>query len=119
MFISARFGAQFTPPQPTVVFTDMPSKLTIKKIVRIVSDVLNVSENDIRSGRRDLKISLARQIVYYTALKLTTMTYPQIGRVLKRDHSTIFHGSRKIEGLCRTDIKTAKLVAEVFERFGA
>lgn len=44
-----------------------------------------------------------RQIVMYLARTLTPLSFPKIAEELRRDHTTIMHGYRKIMSLRQTD----------------
>jgi hypothetical protein len=65
-------------------------------------------------GRRQTKgVTLARQTVMYLARQYTGLSMPEIGRRLNRDHTTVLHAIRKVEGLLRDDLGFAKDVAKL------
>ena len=51
----------------------------------------------ILSDRRRAEDVIARQIVYVLAAELTTYSYPQIGKSLGRDHTSVIQGIRSFE----------------------
>lgn len=57
------------------------------------SAIMGVSVESILSKDRHRKIAHARQAVAYTLRLVKGTSYPQIGRVLKRDHSTVMHAA--------------------------
>lgn len=62
---------------------------TSRDILKVVSSVWQKSEADIVSDRRDLEFLLPRIAVIHLARKLTRASSSQIGRVVRRDHSTV------------------------------
>ena len=66
----------------------------------IVARHYNVSKADLLSSRRTRTIVRPRQIAMYLAKVLTPRSLPEIGRRFGgRDHTTVLHAVRKIEGL--------------------
>ena len=56
------------------------------------------------SARRARNIARPRQVAMYLAKTLTSLSYPEIGRQFGgRDHTTVMHAVRSIEGLIATD----------------
>ena len=56
------------------------------------------------SARRARNIARPRQVAMYLAKTLTSLSYPEIGRQFGgRDHTTVMHAVRSIEGLVATD----------------
>lgn len=83
-----------------------PRKVRIEDIQKIVSQHYNVSRSDMLSARRTRTIVLPRQIAMYIAKNVTPRSLPEIGRRFgNRDHTTVLHAVRKIEGLLQTDKK--------------
>ncbi len=58
---------------------------------------------DIKSTRRDRKIARPRQLAMYLAKQLTPLSLPDIGIQFGRDHTTIMHAIRTIEGQLARD----------------
>ena len=81
-----------------------PHDLELPDILRVVADHYSISEETIKSKRRDKATSQVRQIIMYLAREETQFSLAQIGRELGgRDHTTILHGHGKIESLVETD----------------
>lgn len=58
-----------------------------------------MSRGDILSQRRHRSVVWPRQIGMYLAKQLTSRSLPEIGRRFgNRDHTTVLHAIRKIEG---------------------
>ena len=81
-----------------------PRKVKIDEIQRIVARRYNVSRGDLLSSRRTANVVRPRQIAMYLAKTLTLRSLPEIGRRFGgRDHTTVLHAVRKIEGLVGND----------------
>ena len=76
-----------------------PRRIKIEDILRIVSRHFGVSKGDLLSQRRHRSVVWPRQIGMYLAKQLTQRSLPEIGRRFgNRDHTTVLHAIRKIEG---------------------
>ena len=81
-----------------------PRRVKIEDIQRVVSRHYNVSKSDLLSARRTRTIVRPRQIAMYLAKVLTPRSLPEIGRRFGgRDHTTVLHAVRKIEGMIEGD----------------
>jgi chromosomal replication initiator protein len=81
-----------------------PKRVRIDDILRIVAKHYNVSRADLLSQRRTANVVKPRQIAMYLAKVLTLRSLPEIGRRFGgRDHTTVLHAVRKIDGLVATD----------------
>lgn len=74
-------------------------KIRIEDILKFVSRHYNVTRTDLLSARRTKTIVRPRQIAMYLAKTMTPRSLPEIGRRFGgRDHTTVLHAVRKIEG---------------------
>ena len=74
-----------------------PTKLTLDMIIRACCERYGVSKMEFFSHRRrNGHLCRARQIAAYLATRFTHHTLPMIGRVMRRDHTTIIHSRDKI-----------------------
>ncbi len=81
-----------------------PKRVRIEDIQRIVARHYNVSKNELLSNRRTRTIVKPRQVAMYLSKVLTPRSLPEIGRRFGgRDHTTVLHAVRKIEGLTGSD----------------
>jgi chromosomal replication initiator protein len=88
-----------------------PKRVKIEDIQRIVARQYNVSRADLLSSRRTANVVRPRQIAMYLAKTLTLRSLPEIGRRFGgRDHTTVLHAVRKIEGLVGNDNMLAEEV---------
>ena len=91
-----------------LIRTREPRKVKIEDIQRLVANHYNVSKSDILSSRRTATVVRPRQIAMYLSKALTLRSLPEIGRRFGgRDHTTVLHAVRKIEGLTGQDAALA------------
>jgi chromosomal replication initiator protein len=87
-------------------------KVTIDEIIRKVADHYNLRMSDLLSARRARAVARPRQVAMFLAKTLTSRSLPEIGRRFGgRDHTTVLHAVRKIEGMIEGD----KTLAEEIE----
>lgn len=88
-----------------------PPPVRVDNVIRIVARHYKVAPADLLSQRRTASVVRPRQIAMYLAKTLTLRSLPEVGRRFAgRDHTTVLHAVRKIEGLIASD---AALAAEV------
>lgn len=76
-----------------------PRRIKIEDILKVVSRHYGVSRADLLSQRRHRSVVWPRQIGMYLAKQMTSRSLPEIGRRFGgRDHTTVLHAIRKIEG---------------------
>ena len=81
-----------------------PRRIRVEDILRIVAKHYGVTRADLLSSRRTANVVRPRQIAMYLAKTLTLRSLPEIGRRFGgRDHTTVLHAVRKIEGLVGND----------------
>ena len=89
----------------TLVKKDERRVITVESIQKEVVVYFDLRLADLKSGRKQKKISLPRQIAMYLSRKYTAASYPEIGEKFGgKDHSTVIHAVKKIEGLLGKDI---------------
>ena len=93
-----------------------PKRVKIEDIQRVVARQYNVSRADLLSSRRTANVVRPRQVAMYLAKTLTLRSLPEIGRRFGgRDHTTVLHAVRKIEGLVGNDMALAEEI-EILKR---
>jgi chromosomal replication initiator protein len=93
-----------------------PKRVKIEDIQRVVARQYNVSRSDMLSSRRTANVVRPRQVAMYLAKTLTLRSLPEIGRRFGgRDHTTVLHAVRKIEGLVGNDMALAEEI-EILKR---
>ena len=84
-------------------------RIRIEDIQRVVAKHYNVTRADLLSNRRTRSVVHPRQIAMYLAKTMTPRSLPEIGRRFGgRDHTTVLHAVRKIEGLVTADAALAE-----------
>ena len=79
-------------------------QITIDEIQKRVAAHYDVRIAEMFSARRARNIARPRQVAMYLAKTLTAFSYPEIGRQFGgRDHTTVMHAVRTIEGLIGSD----------------
>jgi chromosomal replication initiator protein len=86
-----------------------PKRVRIEDIQRIVARHYNVSKTELLSNRRTRTIVKPRQVAMYLSKVMKPRSLPEIGRRFGgRDHTTVLHAVRKIEGLSGSDTTMAQ-----------
>lgn len=94
-----------------------PRDPSVKEIKLCVCQHFQVSPRDLESPRRLHKFVVPRQVAFYLARKLTSRSYPDIGRKFGgRDHTTILHGSKVVERRMEADAQFAATVRALEEQ---
>jgi len=86
-----------------------PKRVKIEDIQKLVATHYQVSRADILSSRRTANVVRPRQIAMFLAKTLTLRSLPEIGRRFGgRDHTTVLHAVRKIDGMTGSDTALAE-----------
>ena len=107
--------------------------VTANDIESIVSAFFSVSPAELHSSRKTQTIALARAVAMYLARRHTSMSFPEIGRVMgRKNHSTVILACRKIErtlaenatvawqnGHGRQEMRLRALLEQLEEQLGA
>ncbi|CCW17730.1 Chromosomal replication initiator protein DnaA [Sphingobium indicum BiD32] len=75
-------------------------RITVDEIQKVCAAHYKIDASEMRSKRRARAVARPRQVAMYLAKKMTPRSLPEIGRIFGgRDHSTVIHAVRTIEGL--------------------
>ncbi len=74
-----------------------PVNVTVDKIFTAVFKKYSIKKEDIIGQKRNKEIAAARHISIYLIKAITEMSFPNIGKIFNRDHSTIIASYDKIE----------------------
>ena len=66
-----------------------PVSITVDKIFTAVYNKYGITKEDVTGKKRNKEIAQARHISIYLIRELTEMSYPNIGKIFDRDHTTI------------------------------
>jgi chromosomal replication initiator protein len=86
---------EFSPALPTL--KKETRRGSVKQIRHLVMTAFHVNELQLSGRTRTLKVAQARQVAFYLTRELTDLTYPKIGELYKRDHSTVIHAHQVVE----------------------
>jgi len=79
-------------------------KITLETIMEMVCNYFNISEKEIKSGKRIKNILIPRQIAMYLARDLTTSSLNSIGEFFGiKDHTTVINACKKVKKLIEND----------------
>ena len=94
-----------------------PVNVTVDKIFAAVFKKYNVRRDDLVGARRTKEVASARHITIYLIRKITDMSFPNIGKIFSRDHSTIMSSIETVEKKIQHDsvfnIEINELIKEV------
>jgi chromosomal replication initiator protein len=82
------------PQQPTVTFDD---------IATAVCNHYSLRPTDLRSKRRSRNVAVPRQLAMYLCRRLLNASFPHIGELFGRDHSTVIHANTVTERRIKED----------------
>ncbi len=90
--------------------------VTIEMIMEATCSYFNVSQEDVMSKTRKANIVMVRQLAMYFANKLTKMTTSKIGLYIGgRNHATVLHSIKQIQGRLSVDSAFQEQVNEIEE----
>ena len=97
---------------PITLETKRPPRHPVRLIIAVVAAIFNLPLRTMYSKRRDPRAAKIRFAAYYLAHLHTEYSYPQIGRVFNKDHTTIMHGVKRCKELIEDNSKYAALIEE-------
>jgi len=100
-------------PQTERAFRARAGAGPVLTIVEAVASETALTTACILGPRRTNDIALARQIAMHVARKRLRWSYPRIGHVIGRDHSTVQHGAGVIAMRLNHDEELRELVARI------
>ena len=91
-------------------------KVDADYIIKQVENYFNLSDDSIKSKRRNKELTFPRQIAMYICRELTPMSLPEIGKEFGgRDHSTVMHSINKIKEIMQKDLDTMKTINSLIQ----
>jgi hypothetical protein len=89
----------------------------VRTLAVIVSNYYGLTIADLRDPSHVPTLVRPRQVFCYVCRHIAKQSYPRIGRLINRDHSTIVHACNKIEELIKTDEALATDVGLIASRY--
>jgi hypothetical protein len=93
------FNSKLSKVEELLTFDPIPTKFNFgpKFILHFIAKKENVDVNALLSGRRTQDLTQIRCIVWYLCRKLTVASFPRIGQITNRDHTTVISGIRTLQ----------------------
>jgi chromosomal replication initiator protein len=99
-----------------IIDSEHPEGLTIERIARMVASHYKMTVEEIKSKNNSRAIAVPRQVAMYLCKRLTSASYPEIGREFGgKHHTTVMHSFEKIDRLTREDRNFHKVVSELID----
>jgi chromosomal replication initiator protein len=83
--------------------TRRSAEVSFDSISRAVCERFAIRPSELRSRRRTQQVAVPRQLAMYLCRRLTPASYPRIGELFGRDHSTVIHATEATERRRKTD----------------
>jgi chromosomal replication initiator protein len=94
--------------------TPEQKQITIQQIFEAVTKYYNVRLSDLQSKRRHKSIAFPRQVCMFLARKHTRYSLEEIGGYFGgRDHTTVLHAVRTVDGDCKADPDINKQITTI------
>ena len=92
-----------------ILLPNEKKEVTPELIIQTVAEHFGITMGDIAGTKRNSEIVVPRQIAMYLCRKMTDASLKNIGNLLvKRDHTTIINGEKKIEAELKTNNSSVK-----------
>ena len=95
----------------------IPTQVIVDKVFSAVYNKYGIPKADLLSPKRNKDIAFARHVCIYLIRSVTEMSFPGIGKIFKRDHSSIISSVDVITKKKNTDpmfnVELAELIKEV------
>jgi chromosomal replication initiator protein len=93
-----------------------PGLVTIPQIQKAVAAAYKLSVEQLVSKNNSRQFSFPRQIAMYLCKRLTSRSYPEIGRAFGgKHHTTVIHSFEKIQSLAASDSTFQRLLLDLAE----
>ena len=103
----------------TFVGLDVVVKIGLERILITVCNYLEVSVEDVKSGKRQREVCTARHLYCFLSTKaFGGYTLVRIGKEIGRDHASVLHAKRKILNYLEWDSQTNKIVKDLMVELG-
>lgn len=91
-------------------------KISVENIQRRVAEHFDIRLSDLAGQKRPRNIAVPRMVAMYLARRMTDMSFPEIGSAFERNHATVIHAFKKIEGKLKEDEELRRNVKAVKQK---
>ena len=99
-----------------IINDNQPLPMTIENVINEVARTFDVSASDIRSDKRNAKISQARQVAIYIISEITNLSLKAIGKEFGNKHySTIIYALNEIKGKLENNVALKATVDDIIK----
>lgn len=91
----------------------------IDRVIRIASEVMGISQADMKGRSRKWHIAHRRFVAMKAVRMATGKSYSAIAGAFGKDHTTVIHGVGKADQLIRRDVDMAEHFHEIMVRAGS
>ena len=99
-----------------IVSNDDLVEVSAEDIMEVTAKFYGLTVDDLRHKSRLGSLVEARSIAMYLCRQLTDLSFPEIGRLFNRDHSTVMTSCKKVTGHMATHVSTYNQVTELAGR---
>ncbi len=89
------------------------STITTDEIIEYCASVFNITVNELKSGNRTKYYSTARQVTMFVIREILGMSFPKIGALFGKDHSTAMYAIKSIEEKISADPMMKVTVSDI------
>lgn len=82
---------------------DQNTVIDPREIVRLTAEFYGITFEQITGSSRTATIAMARQVAMYLCREMTETSFPKIGHIFNRDHTTVIHGEKRVRKLISSD----------------
>jgi chromosomal replication initiator protein len=95
---------------------EQPGQITIQQIQKAVAAAYKLSVEQLTSKNNARQIAFPRQIAMYLCKRLTSRSYPEIGKAFGgKHHTTVIHSFEKIRTMAANDSSFERLLLDLAE----
>jgi len=113
-----RLSAEFVEESLVRLPASRATTVNVERITSVVCEHFAVEPTDLHSRRRSRHVALPRQVAMYLCRVHLGTSYPRIGELFERDHSTAIHAITTTEARLRRDPSFQESVAQIERTLG-
>ena len=96
--------------------TSKTKKITPDKIIEEVAEYFKVTSSEIKGSSRKQEVSNARQICVYLIREVTQLSFPAIGEIFYKKHSTIMYSYDKVKEEMALNPSFGRVVSDLLSK---